>query len=128
MGTKEFLFSWTPNPTEFIRQNHGKYLTNSEYKSLLSCTSIAFDTNVDLFNNKIVSIKYSKMSTDYNNSYGSPDLDSLLVRKVEKILVENIGVTKIRQMNNKDIPREIRRYLITLDFNAKDRKKTKKLK
>jgi len=68
------------------------------------------------------------MSTDYNNSYGSPDLDSLLVRKVEKILVENIGVTKIRQMNNKDIPREIRRYLITLDFNAKDRKKTKKLK
>jgi hypothetical protein len=124
MGTKEFIFGWTPpSPTEFMRKNHKKYLSDDEYKRLLSCEALAFYADIDLFNNKIVAIKYSNLSSEINKIGKSPDLDSVLARKIERILLDNIGVTKIKRLYSKEVPKDTLRYAITLDFNDKDRRR-----
>jgi hypothetical protein len=129
VGTKEFIFEWIPNPTDFILHNHKKYLSNDEYKRLLNCYALAFDADVDLYNTKIVSIKYSEVSTKLNNITKSPDLDADIARKVEKVLLDNIGVSDVKRISVVDsIPKGVYRYVITLDFNEKDRRRAKKLK
>jgi hypothetical protein len=130
IGTKESIFGWIPSsPTDFIRQNHKKYLSNDEYKRLLNCYALAFDADVDLYNTKIVSVKYSDVNEKLNEITKSPNLDADIARKVEKALLDNIGVTKVKRISVIDsIPKGIYRYAITLDFNEKDRRRAKKLK
>ena len=130
IGNKEFVFGWIPSsPTDFVRHNHKKYLSNDEYKRLLNCSALAFDVDIDLYNTKIISVKYSDMSTKINEISNSPDLDADVARKVEKILLDNIHVTKIKRISLIDsIPKGIYRYSITLNFNKKERRKAKKLR
>lgn len=125
LGTNEFIFEWTPNPTQFLRENHKVLLSKEEYRQLLNCDALVFETHVDLFNSKIISIKYSILSTEYNKVSKISDLDSQLAEKMEKILFKHIGLTKIKQINGDDIPKEIRIYFMSIDFNKKDKRSQK---
>ena len=124
-GTHEFLFQWKPNPTEFIMNNHRSYLTDKEYDQLSSCTSLYFETKVDLFNGKILSLKYSKWSSEYNRIDESPDLTEEVAKKIETVLFDNIKIKNVRSITNSPIPRDTLIYLITLDFPVKKRLKKK---
>lgn len=120
-GSKEFIFEWTPNPTQFIRENHNDYLSNDEYDSLLSCAALFFEAHVDLFNSEITKIRYSSLSSDYNKTSHSIDLSENLARKVEKILLNHIGLTKVKHLYNEQVPKETRIFYISLDFDKRDR-------
>ena len=127
-GHREILFKWSPNPTELIRLNRKKYFNQQEYIQLVNCKALGFETEVDFYNKKIVTVKYSTLSSDYNDVNGSLDISDSLALKIAKILVENIKITRVKVMHGKDIPREPRKYIITLDFEKKDQIKALKWK
>jgi hypothetical protein len=126
--TKQALFEWTPNPTEFIRQNHETFLTTIQYKDLLKCKAVWFDAEVDVYNGKLISVNYSKFSTSYNKTIGSPDLNPELAKKIGEVLLLNIKVSRGTDVVDKEIPKDTFVYSLSLDFNEKDKRKASKLK
>ena len=79
----------------------------------------------DLFNGKILSLKYSKWSSEYNKIDESPDLTEEVAKKIETVLFDNIRIKNVRSITNSPIPRDTLIYLITLDFPVKRKLKKK---
>jgi hypothetical protein len=125
LNPKNYYFGWEPNPTEFIRKNHGSFLSDTEYKELLSCAALFFDVRIDLRKGTIVSAKYSKSSAQYNQGAKSPDLSGELAVKLEKILISNIRTTQVRSLDGKEIPDAVLEFSLSLDFSLSDKQEAK---
>lgn len=116
IDTKDFVFDWQPNPTNFIKDNFRLYFTNDEVKKINECNALFFETRIAVQQSKIVSICYSKFSSEYNKIDHSRDLDIETARKLSKVLFENIKITEVKSLSRKIIPNDTITFYITIDL------------
>lgn len=122
---KSYSFDWAPNPTEFIRKNSEKYFSEKEYNDLLRCDALGFD--VDFQTNKVVRVKYSKISSDFNKMTDSTkDLEEPLRSKLEKILLENIDIDRAKTSIITETSNQLFSCLMTIDFTNKEKRAANK--
>lgn len=123
LNPRDFYFEWRPNGTAFLLANHSRYLSDPEYEEILDCLALAFDVQVNLATNAVVAVQYSTLSTLYNTSAGTRDMKPELARKLEIILFENIGLTKVKRINGEKVEGGTVWFLLTLDFSVADKRR-----